>query len=149
MYIFGRDQLFELAITHMEPSHHKSGRIYRDFESSGSDEIKRNLQMHNYTKPILTVMPNTETRPTDWKQCVKAGKFKITNRQHTWHAANAVLLDTAVHTTTPRLEDLKVWDVQVLWTDKVHHLHALSFKCNEGQNEAKHLTSLLRAILHC
>lgn len=149
MYIFGREQIFELGITDMEPTDHKSGKIYRDYEAGGSEEIKRNLLMHNYVKPILTVMPNTQRRPTSWKECVEAGKFKIINGQHTWHAANAVLLDEGLRTSNPRLEDLKVWDVQVVWTDKVSHLHALSFKCNEGQNEKKHLTSLLRAILHC
>lgn len=36
-----------------------------------------------------------------------------------------------------------------MWTDKISHLHALSYKCNEGQRKSKHLTPLLRAIVHC
>ena len=149
MYIFGRDQLFELALTHMEPSDHRSGRIYRDYEKAGADDIKRNLILANYTKPVLTVMPNLEKRPRDWNECVNAGKFKIINGQHTWHAALSCLNDPLLRQTNPRIMEMKIWDVQVVWTEKVSHLHALSFKCNEGQNESRHLTSLVRAILHC
>ena len=149
MYIFGREQLFELALNHMEPSDHRSGRIYRDYEKAGAEDIKRNLILANFTKPVLTVMPKLQTRPRDWNECVSAGKFKIINGQHTWHAAISCLNDPVLRQTNPRIESLKIWDVQVVWSEKVSHLHALSFKCNEGNNESRHLTSLLRAILHC
>ena len=149
MYVFGRDQIFELALGHMEPSNHRLGRIYRDYEKAGAEDIKRNLILANYVKPVLTVMPNLDHRPKDWSECVNAGKFQIINGQHTWHAAIACLNDPVLRSQNPRIEDMKLWDVQVVWTDKASHLHALSFKCNEGHNETKHLTSLLRAILHC
>ena len=149
MYVFGRDQIFELGLQHMEPSDHRSGRIYRDFEKAGAEDIKRNLILANFVKPVLTVMPNLAHRPRDWAECVSAGKFKIINGQHTWHAAMSCLGDALLRETYPSIEAMKIWDVQVVWTDKVSHLHALSFKCNEGQNETRHLTSLLRAILHC
>lgn len=149
MYIFGRDQIFELGLAHMEPSDHRSGRIYRDFEKAGAEDIKRNLILANFVKPVLTVMPNLAHRPKDWAECVNAGKFKIINGQHTWHAAKSCLSDSILRETYPSIEAMKVWDVQVVWTDRVSHLHSLSFKCNEGQNETRHLTSLVRAILHC
>ena len=149
MYIFGRDQIFELSLQHMEPSDHRSGRIYRDFEKAGAEDIKRNLILANFVKPVLTVMPNLAHRPKDWAECVNAGKFKIINGQHTWHAAKSCLSDAILREAYPSIETMKLWDVQVVWTNKVHHLHALSYKCNEGQNETRHLTSLLRAILHC
>ena len=143
MYIFGTDQLSELALTHMEPSDHRSGRIYRDYEKKGAEDIKRNLILANFTKPVLTVMPNLQTRPRVWTECVNAGKFKIINGQHTWHAAISYLNDPELRQSNPRIKEMKIWDVQVVWTEKVSHLHALSFKCNKGQNESRHLTSLL------
>lgn len=149
MYIFGRDQIFELALAHMEPSDHRSGRIYRDFEKKGAEDIQRDLILHNYRKSVLTVMPNLARRPVDWEDCVNAGVFKIINGQHTWHAARELLKDPVLRAENSRLQDMTVWDVQVVWTDKVSHLHSLSYKCNEGHNESKHLTSLPRAIIHC
>ncbi|KAG0595273.1 hypothetical protein M758_UG154500 [Ceratodon purpureus] len=114
MYIFEREQLFELALMHMEPSDHKSGRIYRDYE-----------------------------------KCARAQKFKIINGQHTWHAALSCLNDPILRQTNLQIEQMKIWDVQVVWTEKISPLHALSFKCNKGHSESWHLTSLVRAILHC
>ena len=94
MYVFGRDQIFELGLGHMKPSDHLSGRIYSDYEKVKAEDIKRNLILANFLKPILTVMPNLDHRLKDWAECMNAEKFHIINGQHTWHTALDSLKDS-------------------------------------------------------
>lgn len=39
--------------------------------------------------------------------------------------------------------------VQVVWSDRDDHLHALSAKCNDGNYETPFFSSLPRTIIHC
>ena len=149
MYIFGKDQLFELGLSNMTPTDHKSSMVYRDMEPDGWRSVARNMMQHNYAKQILTVMPNLKERPKDWEECVKAGDFKIINGQHTWKAATNLYRDNRLRDSNEKIVSFKTWDVRVVWTQNHDHLHALSFKCNDGYNDLKHLTSLPRAIIHC
>ena len=61
MYIFGRDQIFELLLNHKEPCDHRFGRIYHNYEKAMAEDIKRNLILANITKLVLTVMPSLTT----------------------------------------------------------------------------------------
>lgn len=106
MYIFGRNTIFELALDHMEPSNHRSRRIYRDLEKKGLEDIQRERILYNYSKLALTVMPNLDRRSVDWKECIKAAPFKIINGQHTWHAARELLDDPVLREENLRLQDM-------------------------------------------
>ena len=79
MYIFGRGQYFELDIEEMEPAAEESGIIVRPLEKKGVVAVLAQMVKLNYAKQVLTVMPNTEARPTCWHDYIRNGPLKIIN----------------------------------------------------------------------
>ena len=102
----------------------------------------------NYAKQILTVMPNTEARPTCWYDCIKNGPLKIINGQHMWKATKEIIEEeTAVDDAAVALR-LRRWTCEIVWSTNKDHLHTLSAKCNDENNLSPYLSSLPATILH-
>ena len=149
MYIFGRGQYFELDVEEMEPAAEESGIIVRPLEKKGVVAVLARMVKLNYAKQILTVMPNTEARPTCWHDCIKNGPLKIINGQHTWKAAKEIIEgETAVDDAAVALR-LRSWTSEIVWSTNKDHLHTLLAKCNDGNNLSPYLSTLPTTILHC
>lgn len=41
------------------------------------------------------------------------------------------------------IERARLWTCEVVWSANADHLHALSFKCNEGNEELPNLSTLV------
>ena len=149
MYIFGRGQYFELDVEEMEPAAEESGIIVRPLEKKGVVAVLAQMVKLNYEKHILTVMPNTEGRPTCWHDCIRNGPLKIINRQHTWKAAKEIIEGETTIDDAAMALPLKSWTCKIVWSKNKDHLHTLSAKCNDGNNLSPYLSSLPVTILHC
>lgn len=148
MYIFGQGSYFQLGLEDMEPSDAKSGRIYRPLEDEGVAKVLKSMVKINFNKQILTVMPNTKERPKNWRECVAAGKFKIINGQHTWEAARQIV-EGEVYVKDASMKDrLRIWTCEIVWSSNANHLHTLSYKCNDGNDEQPYLTSTPGLVQH-
>lgn len=148
MYIFGQDKHFQLGVEDMTNSDAKSGTIYRPLEEEGIAKVLKHMTDYGFNKQILTVMPNTRTRPTNWLECVRAGKFLIINGQHTWAAAKMILEGKVPNIHENIKSRVSLWTCDIVWTDKPAHLHSLSYKCNDGNDEQPHLTSAPATVAH-
>ena len=149
MYIFGRGQYFELDVDDMVNVPEAEGIIVRPLEKRGIEMVLHRMVKVNYSKQILTVMPNTATRPTCWNDCVKAGALKIINGQHTWKAAKEIISGETSVDDKAIVDRMHKWTCQIVWSDNKSHLHALSSKCNDGNVDAPFLSSLAATIVHC
>lgn len=148
-YIFGRGIYFELDLEEMKPADDHSSIIVRPMEDKSVLAVLSRMVKVNYAKQVLTVTPNTKTRPKCWSDCLKHGPSTIINRQHTWKAASEIVSgEVDVEDTTVK-EKLKSWTCEVMWSSNKDHLHTLSAKCNDGNNVSPHLTSLPATIMHC
>ena len=88
----------------------------------------------NYAKQILIVMPNMDTRPTCWHDCIRNGPLKIINGQHKWKAAKEIIeRERAVDDVAVALR-LRSWTCKIVWSKNKNHLHTLSAKCNDRNN---------------
>ena len=149
MYIFGSGQYFELDVEEMEPAAEESGIIVRPLEKKGVVAVLARMVKLNYAKQILTVMPNTETRPTCWHDCIKNGPVKIINGQHTWKAAKEIIEEKMAVNDAAMALQLRSWTYEIVWSKNKDHLHTLLAKCNDGNNLSPYLSSLPATILHC
>jgi hypothetical protein len=149
MYIFGRGTFFELEVDDMTQADEKSGMIFRPLEQKGVMAVLDRMVKVNFTKQILTVMPDTETRPTCWADCVKSFPLKIINGQHTWKAAKEIISGAASVDDEALKKKVRKWTCEVVWSDNKNHLHALSCKCNDGNVTGPYLSSLPATIQHC
>lgn len=148
MYIFGQGRYFQLDLEDMCKSDPKSGRIYRPLEQAGVNAVLKNMVTLQFNKQILTVMPNTTTRPRNWMECVMAGPFWIINGQHTWAAAK-LIIDGKIKVSDKSIKDrLRIWTCEIVWSDNPSHLHTLSYKCNDGNDEQPYLTSAPATVMH-
>ena len=148
MYIFGCGQYFELDVEEMEPATQESGIIVRPLEKKGMMAVLARMVKLNYAKQILTVIPNTEARPTCWHNCIRNGPLKIINGQHTWKAAKKIIEGETVVDDAAVALQLRSWTCEIVWSKNKDHLHTLSAKCNNGNNLSPYLSSLPATILH-
>jgi hypothetical protein len=149
MYIFGRGQYFELDVGDMVNADEKSGIIFRPLEKAGVIAVLDRMVKVNFTKQILTVMPDTKTRPTCWKECTAAGPLKIINGQHTWMAAKEIISGETSVNDAAIVEKMRKWTCEIVWSDNKDHLHALSCKCKDRNITGPYLSLLPAAIMHC
>lgn len=149
MYIFGRGKYFELEVDDMQPCDEQSGMIYRPLEDKGVALVQDRMVKMNFTKQILTVMPDTPVRPTCWRDCLAAFPLKIINGQHTWKASKEILSGEANVDDKDLKKKVQNWICEVVWTKNTNHLHALSCKCNDGNVDSPFQSSIPATIKHC
>lgn len=139
MYIFGQQRYFQLGVEDMTSSDPSTGTIYRPLEEAGVAKVLKHMTDYGFIKQILTVMPNTKTRPKDWLECVRAGEFLIINGQHTWAAAKRIVDGKVPNIPKDIKARVSLWTCQIVWSDIPAHLHSLSYKCNDGNDEQPYL----------